>query len=583
MDRIIELIDSGEAYYTVKPKKIILGRRYDNNADKIKVIIPENEKNHNCTMIVTLSGGEIVDHIQISNGEYLITNNLSRHGTIYIGFVFTGENNYFKGSEIITGEFQKAQQPYGYVQQTPEQQEYIDAIIREGVIGLRWKDDTKATLIIERLDPAKNTELDFVYNGGTGTITTIKQQQSDWNELDEQKATYIKNKPTIPTKISQLTNDSNFLSENEINSRIETKIKEVKPTTPTIDLTDYATRKEAQKLIIIGASGVEEQNVYNFTVSDAESYLPYRTTGTKFLVDLHFEASGDITKTKKVAITFGDTTYYVFNILKGGEPIVIGDLHQVDKYSNATGYRFITEMIFFQTTDLTGFYIIPTVSMSDILSLDSNQMDEYMADGGLTQGQLAICNKVIVNGYTVGAIYRFDISYPTTYTWTELTTGNIGKIKTENYDNTTLAEHVDEILGYVNTENGGSLLNISFKLNSAIVGEMKTITYNLSTNTITNNSSTVNIVNASEMINLNVGTIRNGTNGGKKVVFNCASDTNTFSTANITISNINDNDVATLSGQEFDYGTNAIMANYFKDINILNTSLEHLTINHFNI
>ncbi len=184
--------------------------------------------------------------------------------------------------------------------------------------------------------------------------------------------------------------------------------------------TDVATTREAQKMIILGADGIEETQVYSFEVQDASSYLPYRTSGTKFLVDLHLPVSGDLTTTKKVAITFGDTTYYVYNILKGGEAISIGDLHQVDKYNNATGYRFISEMIFFQTSDLTGFYIVPTVSMSDILALDSNEMDDYMADGGLTQGQLAICSKVITNGYTAGGLYRFDITYPTTYTWTEL-------------------------------------------------------------------------------------------------------------------------------------------------------------------
>lgn len=35
--------------------------------------------------------------------------------------------------------------------------------------------------------------------------------QSDWNEIDNLSDSYIKNKPTIPTKISDLTNDSNFV------------------------------------------------------------------------------------------------------------------------------------------------------------------------------------------------------------------------------------------------------------------------------------------------------------------------------------------------------------------------------------
>ena len=195
-------------------------------------------------------------------------------------------------------------------------------------------------------------------------------------------------------------------------------------------VTDYTLNDVyllSKQMIILGADGVEETQVYSFTVQDAGSYLPYRTNGTKFLVDLHLPVAGDLTTSKKVAITFGDTTYYVYNILKGSEAISIGDLHQVDKYNNATGYRFITEMIFFQTSDLTGFYIVPTVSMSDILALDSEEMDNYMADGGLTQGQLAICSKVINNGYVAGALYRFDITYPSTYTWTQLYGDNAQK------------------------------------------------------------------------------------------------------------------------------------------------------------
>lgn len=171
-----------------------------------------------------------------------------------------------------------------------------------------------------------------------------------------------------------------------------------------------------RKVVILGADGVIEDNVCNFIVESPDAYLPYRTTGQTFLVDLHLPVSGDLDPNLMVAITFGDTTYYVHNILRGNERVTVGDLHQVDKYDN-TGYRFIVNMTFFETSDITGFAIIPTVSMSDILSLNSDQMDNYMADGGLSQGQLAICNKVITNGYEEGVLYSFDITYPDTYTW----------------------------------------------------------------------------------------------------------------------------------------------------------------------
>lgn len=39
--------------------------------------------------------------------------------------------------------------------------------------------------------------------------------QSDWNETDEESLAYIKNKPTIPTKTSELTNDAEFVTSKE--------------------------------------------------------------------------------------------------------------------------------------------------------------------------------------------------------------------------------------------------------------------------------------------------------------------------------------------------------------------------------
>lgn len=42
------------------------------------------------------------------------------------------------------------------------------------------------------------------------------QVQADWNQADSTQKDYIKNKPTIPTKTSQLTNDSGFLISSDI-------------------------------------------------------------------------------------------------------------------------------------------------------------------------------------------------------------------------------------------------------------------------------------------------------------------------------------------------------------------------------
>ena len=43
-------------------------------------------------------------------------------------------------------------------------------------------------------------------------LSPFTQEQSDWAETDSSKETFIKNKPTIPTKTSELENDSEFVT-----------------------------------------------------------------------------------------------------------------------------------------------------------------------------------------------------------------------------------------------------------------------------------------------------------------------------------------------------------------------------------
>ena len=53
------------------------------------------------------------------------------------------------------------------------------------------------------------------------------QVQTDWNQTDSTQKDYIKNKPTIPTKTSQLTNDSGFLINSDIKPMIPTKTSQL--------------------------------------------------------------------------------------------------------------------------------------------------------------------------------------------------------------------------------------------------------------------------------------------------------------------------------------------------------------------
>ena len=53
------------------------------------------------------------------------------------------------------------------------------------------------------------------------------QVQADWNQTDGTQKDYIKNKPTIPTKTSQLTNDSGFLISSDIKPMLPTKTSQL--------------------------------------------------------------------------------------------------------------------------------------------------------------------------------------------------------------------------------------------------------------------------------------------------------------------------------------------------------------------
>ena len=54
-----------------------------------------------------------------------------------------------------------------------------------------------------------------VLDGSTAKIVADANVQSDWNESDTTDDAYIKNKPSIPTATSDLTNDSNFVSDSD--------------------------------------------------------------------------------------------------------------------------------------------------------------------------------------------------------------------------------------------------------------------------------------------------------------------------------------------------------------------------------
>lgn len=66
--------------------------------------------------------------------------------------------------------------------------------------------------------PAKGDQVKFLNGSGAWATALTSQTQADWNASTGVAA--IKNKPTIPTKTSQLTNDSNFATTGAIPTKV---------------------------------------------------------------------------------------------------------------------------------------------------------------------------------------------------------------------------------------------------------------------------------------------------------------------------------------------------------------------------
>lgn len=125
------------------------------------------------------------------------------------------------------------------------------------------------------------------------------QVQADWGQTDSAQKDYIKNKPTIPTRTSQLTNDSGFL----ISSDIEANY--VKTTAQSL-----TTAQKAQVRTNIGAMSPTD-NVASSTgtsVYDAGDFAG-RSIGElkKELKDFIYASDG--TATNKVFVFYADVSF----------------------------------------------------------------------------------------------------------------------------------------------------------------------------------------------------------------------------------------------------------------------------------
>ena len=121
-----------------------------------------------------------------------------------------------------------------YIQNKPD---ISGALTRQIVDELPVTDiDPNCIYMVLKSDPDTGDYYDeFMYIDGSWEqigSTQVAQVQSDWNESDPTSPAYIDNKPTIPTAVSELTNDEGFITINDVPAQVQSDWNESDSTSP---------------------------------------------------------------------------------------------------------------------------------------------------------------------------------------------------------------------------------------------------------------------------------------------------------------------------------------------------------------
>lgn len=95
--------------------------------------------------------------------------------------------------------------------------------------------------------------------------------QSDWNTTDATADSYIKHKPSVPTKTSELTNDSDYQTGTQVSSALANKVDKVSG--KGLSTNDYTTTEKNKLAGIASGAEVNVQPDWNQTNSSADDYI----------------------------------------------------------------------------------------------------------------------------------------------------------------------------------------------------------------------------------------------------------------------------------------------------------------------
>ena len=128
---------------------------------------------------------------------------------------------------------------------------------------ITYTDGTTTTFTVTNGQNGTGSVADVTQNGVSvldGTVAKVVADanvQSDWNESDTADDAYIKNKPSIPTATSDLTNDSNFVSDSDY---VHTD-------------NNYTSTEKSKLSGIASGAEVNVQSNWNETDSTADAYI----------------------------------------------------------------------------------------------------------------------------------------------------------------------------------------------------------------------------------------------------------------------------------------------------------------------
>lgn len=164
-----------------------------------------------------------------------------------------------------------------------------------------------------------------------------------------------------------------------------------------------------QQNIIVGANSTA-QSPYSFKVDYVDIYEPLLTQGRNFLFDLVIPEIKTLADNEFFSINLGDGNSYFYDIVNGGgEPLTIKEMRKVGRpLISGAGFRFVFNAVYGTSTDpnFSGFYLVPTNTKGDIMSLTGQQMYYLDSTNSFMNGQIVFCTESH-NLYKTNTFYRY--------------------------------------------------------------------------------------------------------------------------------------------------------------------------------